>query len=109
MTQPAEVSRAAVGAGVLCYAIWGFVPLAFQAIGALGVGPWETLAQRTIWSAPTALIFVLAAHQWRQVVGVFSQPKVLAWLALSAGLIAVNWVVFIDAVNNGRVLEANGV
>ena len=107
MTQPAQINRTALGAGILCYFIWGFVPLAFQAIGQLGVGPWETLAHRTIWGAPTALIFVLLARQWAQVVGVFRQPKVLAWLALSAGLIAVNWMVFIWAVNSGRVLESS--
>ena len=99
--------RTVIGAGVLCYLIWGFVPLAFQAIGQLGVGPWETLAHRTIWAAPTALIFVLLARQWAQVVAVFRQPRVLAWLILSAGLIAANWIVFIWAVNSGRVLESS--
>lgn len=107
MTETASLNRTALGAGILCYFIWGFVPLAFQAIGHLGVGPWETLAHRTIWGAPTALIFVLLARQWTQVVAVFRQPKVLAWLALSAGLIAVNWMVFIWAVNSGRVLESS--
>lgn len=107
MTESAQINRTALGAGILCYFIWGFVPLAFQAIGHLGVGPWETLAHRTIWGAPTALIFVLLARQWTQVAGVFRQPKVLAWLALSAGLIAVNWMVFIWAVNSGRVLESS--
>lgn len=100
-------NNTALTAGLLCYLIWGFVPLAFQVIGRLGVGPWETLAQRTIWSAPTALIFVLLANQWGQVVGLLRKPKVLAWLALSAALIAANWVVFIAAVTHGRVLEAS--
>lgn len=107
MTDSAQINRTALGAGILCYFIWGFVPLAFQAIGHLGVGPWETLAHRTIWGAPTALIFVLLARQWRQAVAVFRQPRVLAWLTLSAGLIAANWIVFIWAVNSGRVLESS--
>ena len=94
-------------AGLGCYLIWGFVPLAFQAIGRLGVGPWEILAHRTIWAAPTALVFVLMARQWRQVVSVFSNRRVLAWLTLSAALIAANWSVFIWAVNSGRVLESS--
>lgn len=102
-----RANSTAVSAGLLCYLIWGFVPLAFQVIGKLGVGPWETLAQRTIWSAPTALVFVLLASQWSQVVGLLKKPRVLAWLALSAALIAANWVVFIAAVTHGRVLEAS--
>ncbi len=100
-------NSAALTAGIACYLIWGFVPLVFQLIGRLGVGSWEILAHRIVWSAPTALIFVLLAHQWRQVLAVFRQPKVLAWLALSATLITVNWIIFIWAVNSGRVLETS--
>jgi chloramphenicol-sensitive protein RarD len=104
---PGGDARLALTAGIGCYLIWGFVPLAFQAIGKLGVGPWETLAHRTFWSVPTAGLFVLLASQGRQVVQVFRQPRVLAWLVLSSALIATNWVVFIWAVNSGRLLETS--
>ena len=107
MAQDEPVNSAALGAGLACYLIWGFVPLAFQAIGRLGVGPWEILAHRTLWGAPTALAFVLMARQGRQVLRVFSNPKLLGGLLLSSGLIAANWIVFIWAVNSGRVLESS--
>jgi chloramphenicol-sensitive protein RarD len=104
---PGGEARLALMAGIGCYLIWGFVPLVFQAIGALGVGPWEILAHRTLWGTPTALVFVLLARQWRQVLSVFSNRRVLAWLTLSAALIATNWSVFIWAVTSGRVLESS--
>jgi len=107
VAQDEPVNSTALGAGLACYLIWGFVPLAFQAIGRLGVGPWEILAHRTLWGAPTALIFVLAARQGRQVLGVFANPRLLGGLALSSALIAANWIVFIWAVNTGRVLESS--
>ena len=47
------------------------------------------------------------ASQGRQVLGVFSNPKLLGGLLLSSGLIAANWIVFIWAVNTGRVLESS--
>ncbi len=94
-------------AGIGCYLIWGFVPLVFQAIGRQGVSPWEILAHRTVWGTPTALIFVLLAGQWRQVLAVFRTPRTLAWLMLSATLIASNWSVFIWAVTTGRVLDSS--
>ena len=56
-------SRLALGAGIGCYLIWGFVPLVFQAIGAMGVSPWEILSHRVIWSLPTALLLVALAGQ----------------------------------------------
>lgn len=99
--------RLALSAGVLCYLIWGFVPLAFQTIGRHGVGPWEILAQRIVWSVPAAAVFVLLAGQARQVAEVLRRPRVLAWLGLSSLLISINWVVFISAVTDGRLLETS--
>jgi chloramphenicol-sensitive protein RarD len=100
-------ARLALGAGLLCYCLWGFVPLFFQALGRMGVSPWEILAHRIVWSIPTAAVFVLLAKQGRQVAAVLRSPRTLAWLALSSVLIAANWVVFIWSVNSGRLLETS--
>lgn len=108
--EPAATSAGsgpALTAGIGCYFIWGFVPLAFQAIGALGVGPWEMLAHRTFWSLPAAGFFVLLAGQGQQALRALVRPRVLGWLALSAVLIGGNWIVFIWAVNSGRLLETS--
>jgi chloramphenicol-sensitive protein RarD len=105
--EPGGDSRLALGAGISAYVIWGLVPLAFQVIGKMGVSPWEILAHRTIWAVPTALVFVWIARQGRQALTVLRTPRTMAWLTLSAALIAVNWLVFIWAVNSGRVLETS--
>lgn len=109
MTQPSEPGdpRLALTAGIGCYLIWGLVPLLFQLLGRLGASPWEILAERTVWAAPTALAFVLAARQGAQVRAVLRNGRVLGWLALSALLIAINWITYIWAVNSGRVLETS--
>lgn len=104
---PGGEGRQALAAGIACYTIWGFVPLVFQAIGHRGVGPWEILAERIVWSIPAAAIFVLLAGQARQVAQVLRQPRVLALLGLSSVLIAINWVVFIWAVTSNRLLETS--
>lgn len=98
-------SALAVGAG--CYFIWGLVPLAFQIMGRIGVGAWEILAHRTLWAVPTAFLFVALAGQTKDLARVLRDRRTLAWLMLSAAIIAVNWLVFIWAVNNGRVLETS--
>ncbi|MDB5451592.1 MAG: rarD protein, partial [Caulobacteraceae bacterium] len=94
---------AALAAGI----IWGFVPLIFQAVARAGPGEWELLSQRIIWGAAAAAVFVGFAHQWDQVVRAFRDLRTLAWLTLSAVLIAINWVVFIWAVNTGQVIESS--
>jgi len=103
MTRPATP----LVAGVLCYLIWGFVPLVFQAMGRLGMGSWEILAHRSIWGAPTALLFVLMAGQGPQALAVFRNPRLLAGLFLSALLIGSNWALYVWAVNSGKVLETS--
>jgi chloramphenicol-sensitive protein RarD len=97
--------RLALTAGIVCYLIWGIIPLVFQAMGRLGISPWEILANRTVWAVPIALVFVLAARQGGEVLAALRTPRTLAWLAFSSVLIAGNWGIYIWAVNSGRVLE----
>jgi len=103
---PDGEARLALGAGIACYFVWGFVPLVFQTIGHMGVGPWEILSQRVLWSLPTAALLVALAGQGGHLVEAMRNRRTLAWLALSSLLIATNWVVFIWAVNSGKVLDA---
>lgn len=100
-------ARAALMAGVGCYLLWGFIPLVFQQMAHQGADAWEIMGHRAVWGLLWALLLVLIARQWSQVVAVFRQPKVLGWLALSAVLIATNWTTYVVAVNNGRTLDAS--
>ena len=97
----------ALGAAVAAYVTWGIVPLAFQLMGRLGIGAWEVLAHRVRWGVPAAVLFVLLAGQGKAFVAVLKESRTLAWLALSAVLIGINWGIFIWAVNDGRVLETS--
>jgi chloramphenicol-sensitive protein RarD len=76
-------------------------------MGRLGVSSWEILAHRTVWAVPMALGFVVAARQGSEVRAALKTPRTVAWLALSAALIAFNWSIYIWAVNSGRVLETS--
>jgi chloramphenicol-sensitive protein RarD len=100
-------ARLALTAGVGCYLIWGLVPVVFQMLGALRVGPGEILAHRMVWALPVAFVLVLAARQGADALALRRQPKTLAWLALSAGLITINWLTFIWAVNHHRILDTS--
>ena len=72
---PGGESRLALTAGIVCYLIWGIVPLVFQAMGHLGISPLEILANRTIWAVPMALLFVLVARQGAEVWAAFRNPR----------------------------------
>ena len=91
--------------GIAAYIIWGLFPLYFKAIQA--VPPLEIVVHRAMWSALFGMILLqLWKHPgwWREL---RDNPKRLAVLTGSGLLIASNWLVYVWAVNNGRMLEAS--
>ncbi|MBD9482902.1 EamA family transporter RarD [Pseudomonas sp. PDM14] len=91
--------------GIVAYVIWGLFPLYFKAIAA--VPAVEIIVHRVLWSALFgALLLMLWKHPgwWREL---RSNPRRLAVLTGSGLLIAANWLVYVWAVNNGRMLEAS--
>ena len=94
-------------AGAGCYAMWGFIPLVFQQMGHLGADAWEIMAHRVLWGVFWAGLLVLIARQAAQVRAILTRPRTLAWLLASTVLIAVNWTVYVIAVNSGRTLDAS--
>ncbi|PHY13689.1 protein RarD [Caulobacter sp. B11] len=102
-----DEGRAALIAGMACYLLWGFLPLYFHALALLGVGSWEMIAHRTLWSVLWAGGLVLLARQGGQVAAVLRQPKTLGILALSTLAIFANWTIYVFAVNAGHVIEAS--
>lgn len=87
-----------------CYTIWGALPLYFRALD--HIRPEEMLAHRIIWSVPTGLILITIARNWQQLRAALSRQHVL-WLSVSAILIGVNWLTYIWAVSEERVMEAS--
>ncbi|MGO9674627.1 MAG: EamA family transporter RarD [Methylocella sp.] len=106
-TSPAADERPAYLAGIACYSLWGILPLYFHLLAMLGVGSFEMIAHRTLWSAPWAAALVLAARQGGEVAQALRRPKTLGILALSTLAILCNWTIYVVAVNSGHVIEAS--
>ena len=97
--------RVGLTAGLACYSMWGLLPLLFQAVERTGASAFETVAWRTLFAAPFAAVLVLWSKQGPALRGLGARD--LATLALSATLIAVNWLVYVWAVTSGRTLEGS--
>lgn len=91
--------------GLTAYICWGLFPLYFKAIA--HIPSIEIIVQRVLWSALIAsLVLLLWKHPgWLRELR--DNPIRLAILAGSGSLIAVNWLVYVWAVNNGRMLECS--
>ncbi|WP_417344728.1 EamA family transporter RarD [Ferrimonas sp.] len=90
---------------LMAYSMWGFAPIYFKAIDA--VPATEILMHRVIWSFALMALLVAFTGQLGAVRQLLRNPKQLWTLVATAILVAGNWLIFIWAVNSGRMLEAS--
>lgn len=101
----APADRTGLGAAVGAYLIWGFLPL--YLILVKSVPAFEFVGWRIVWTLPLCLIIVLFRRQIPDVLAALRNRRVMGLLALSSCLIAVNWVVYIWAIQTGEVFAAS--
>jgi len=87
------------------YFIWGIAPVYFKLLQQ--VPALEILAHRVIWSFFFMLILLSVSRHWKQVRQIAATPKKIALLLVTALLVGGNWLLFIWAINHGRILEAS--
>jgi chloramphenicol-sensitive protein RarD len=106
MTTSAKRQQSAgVAAAASAYLMWGLFPLYFHALQ--GVPASEVLAHRVAWSALFMGALVTVLRRWPSVLVQLGRPGSMKTLTASALFISTNWLVYIWAVQSGRVLEAS--
>lgn len=87
------------------YLLWGVFPIYFKQVQA--VAPLEMLANRMVWSLVfvAALLTALRGLHWPR--DLLRQRPPLAWFALSALAVSLNWLIYIWAVNAGHIVDAS--
>lgn len=88
-----------------CYTAWGIFPLYFKALKE--IPPSEILLHRMVWSLLFLVMVLTWRKQWSWISSVLKQPRLLAGFTLSALLLSVNWLIYIWAINNNRVIDAS--
>jgi chloramphenicol-sensitive protein RarD len=87
------------------YTTWGLFPLYFKALQT--IPPEQIVLHRIVWSLVFLTIILARRRQWAWLGEVARKPKVLGGFAVSALLLSVNWLIYIWAVQNGRVVDAS--
>lgn len=103
MTRSAE--RDGIAAALAAYTLWGLVPIFFRQLAA--VPALEIIAHRVVWSLLLVGALLLARQRLGAVWNAARDPRILARAALAAALVMTNWLVFVWAVNAGRILETS--
>jgi chloramphenicol-sensitive protein RarD len=105
-TSEAHRTRIGVLYALAAFFMWGLVvPLHFKLLSS--IPPLQILAHRIVWASLFALGLIFALRQWRQLVEAVFSGRRLLLLAISAGLIAINWLIYIWAVNSGHLVQTS--
>jgi chloramphenicol-sensitive protein RarD len=90
--------------GLAAYLMWGLFPLFFPLLKpATAV---EILAHRVLWTLVFVVGALLVRRRWAWLRAIVRDRRRLTILAIASVVIAVNWGVYIWAVNHGHVVEA---
>jgi chloramphenicol-sensitive protein RarD len=97
-------AQAGLFCGAAAYTIWGLFPVYLKLLPATAP---EIVAHRILWSVPFGALILFAVRQWGETRAALANPRALRLLALSALFISGNWLLYVWAVANHRVIEAS--
>ncbi len=90
---------------LIAYFIWGTSVIYWKSLSS--VPPFEILMHRVIWSFLFLLPIVIKLKQWNEFISTLKNIKTLLILLVTTTIIAINWFIFIWAVNNKYILQAS--
>jgi chloramphenicol-sensitive protein RarD len=104
-TPQSGLSTKGLLAAAAAFVIWGAFPLYLKPIHDLSSV--QIIANRIVWACVLVVIWLGLRGELGSLRRLFSDPKVLSRLVLSAILVTVNWTGYVWAVGHGRVLEGS--
>ncbi len=99
-----KVSRAHLAA-MLAFSMWGLFPIYWKYFS--DIPAWDLFGHRLLWSFVTLFLIMFFRNKLGLVKEIWADPKKRLMLVISALLISSNWLLYIYAVNIGRILEAS--
>jgi len=90
---------------VLAFTFWGLVPIYFKLVS--HVTAFEVLIHRILWSVLFLYLILLFTKSLKKLSVLFQDKKKLKILFISAILVSTNWLTFIWAISNNKIIEAS--
>lgn len=92
-------------AAILAFSFWGLFPIYWKLFSE--VSAWDLFAHRLMWSFVTLVLILVFRKKIGSLKTIWATPKTRLMLIMSALLISSNWLLYIYAINIGRILEAS--
>ena len=96
-------NRSGVLAAIAAFFLWGVLPVFWKLM--VFLPPSSIVAQRTLWSLLILLAILCWRREWPVLLDRLRVPRHAAWLMLSGVLLASNWLLYVWATLNERILE----
>ncbi|GAB5497523.1 MAG: EamA family transporter RarD [Phycisphaerales bacterium] len=100
-----RADRAGLTHAVSAYVLWGFFVVYFKAVD--HVSAMEILAHRIVWAVPFCALLLVLTKRMGNFTALLRSPKAWRAMSISAVLVSINWLTFVWAIANDRVIEAS--
>lgn len=91
--------------GLIAYFVWSCFPFYFKQLDAYH--PIEIIVHRIIWTFVLLLLFLIITKHRQGIAIIKQNPKVILWTLVSGLLIATNWLTYVWAVANDKIIDAS--
>ncbi len=100
-----EAKPSGLAAALGAYALWGLMPI--YLITVKTVPPVEFVGWRILWTIPICFVILVFRRQMGEFLAIFRNRRAMLVLAAASVLIAINWVVYILAIQRGNLYAAS--
>ncbi len=103
MSSPQDL-RSGMASAIVAYALWGLFPIYWKWLQHLPA--LQLVGHRILWTSVTLGAVIAVSGRWRGFAEAVRQPGVIRVYLMAAVLMGINWLVFLLAIDAGRVTEA---
>jgi chloramphenicol-sensitive protein RarD len=92
-------------AALAAYTLWGILPIYWKLVERAPAA--EILSHRAVWALVVVVILLSVQRQWGWVSRIVQKPAILLPFVATTLLLAVNWLIYLWANNNGHIVEVS--
>jgi chloramphenicol-sensitive protein RarD len=94
-----------LSSAALAYFFWGILPIFWKLLKNLSA--FEILCHRMVWSFVFLFILLMIQRHWKWFPKAIKHPKTRYLFMISAGVLGLNWFIYIWAVNSGYIVQSS--
>ena len=100
-----KTTKQGIVIALIAFFIWGGFPLYFKQLSSYDAA--EIIGHRIIWTFLCLLIVLVVTKRWQWIDTLKNNPRWIAFSFISGLIIGSNWLTYVWAINNDRILEAS--